>query len=41
MNPKTLEYLGRSVHIDIPAQLTGQDCDMIAESILKVAKAYL
>jgi 8-amino-3,8-dideoxy-alpha-D-manno-octulosonate transaminase len=41
MNPKTLEYLGRSVHIDIPAQLTLQDCDMISESILKVANAYL
>jgi hypothetical protein len=41
MNPKTLEYLGRSVHIDIPAQLTDQDCDMISESILKVANAYL
>ena len=40
MNPKTLEYLGRSVHIDIPAQLTTQDCDMISESIIKVANAY-
>ncbi len=41
MNPNTLGYLGRSVHIDIPAQLTPQDCDMIAESIIKVANAYL
>lgn len=41
MNPQTLGYLGRSVHIDIPAQLTPQDCDMIAESIIKVANAYL
>ena len=41
MNPKTLELLGRSVHIDIPPQLTAADCDMIAEGILKVAVAYL
>jgi 8-amino-3,8-dideoxy-alpha-D-manno-octulosonate transaminase len=41
MNPRTLEYLGRSVHIDIPAQLTAADCDMISESIIKVANAYL
>jgi 8-amino-3,8-dideoxy-alpha-D-manno-octulosonate transaminase len=41
MNPRTLEYLSRSVHIGIPAQMTPQDCDMIAESILKVANAYL
>jgi 8-amino-3,8-dideoxy-alpha-D-manno-octulosonate transaminase len=41
MNPKTLAYLGRSVHIDIPAQMTGEDCDMIAEGIIKVAEAYL
>lgn len=41
MNPKTLAYLSHSVHIDIPAQLTEQDCDMISESILKVANAYL
>ncbi|MGE5557216.1 MAG: DegT/DnrJ/EryC1/StrS family aminotransferase [Bacillota bacterium] len=37
MNPKTLEYLGRVVHIDIPAQLTPEDCDMIAAAINKVA----
>jgi len=41
MNPNTLNYLGRSLHIDIPAQMTGDDCDMISEGILKVAKAYL
>jgi dTDP-4-amino-4,6-dideoxygalactose transaminase len=41
MNPKTLELLSRSVHIDIPPQLTKQDCDMIAEGIIKVANAYL
>jgi len=41
MNPKTLALLGRSVHIDIPPQMTVEDCDMIAEAILKVARAYL
>ena len=41
MNPKTLEYLGRSVHIGIPAQMPLEDCDMIAESIHKVVNAYL
>jgi len=37
MNPNTLEYLNRAVHIDIPPQLTLEDCDMIAEAINKVA----
>lgn len=37
MNPKTLEYLSRVVHLDIPAQLTEEDCDMIAKAIKKVA----
>ena len=37
MNPKTLEYLGRIVHLDIPAQMTDEDCDMIAKAINKVA----
>lgn len=41
MNPKTLELLGRSIHIDIPPQLSVQDCDMIAEGIIKVSNAYL
>lgn len=41
MNPKTLELLGRSIHIDIPPQLSAQDCDMIAEGIIKVSNAYL
>lgn len=41
MNPKTLELLSRSIHIDIPPQLSVQDCDMIAEGIIKVANAYL
>ena len=37
MNPKTLEYLGRVVHLDIPPQMTEEDCDMIAKAINKVA----
>jgi 8-amino-3,8-dideoxy-alpha-D-manno-octulosonate transaminase len=41
MNPNTLHYLRRSVHIDIPPQMTEDDCDMIAEGIHKVATAYL
>jgi len=41
MNPKTLELLSRSIHIDIPPQLSVQDCDMISEGIIKVADAYL
>jgi hypothetical protein len=41
MNPKTLDFLSRSIHIDIPPQLSKEDCDMIAEAIIKVANAYL
>ena len=41
MCPKTLEYLSRSVHIDIQAQLTAEDCDMIAKGIRKVAETLL
>lgn len=37
MNPHTLAYLGRVVHLDIPAQMTNEDCDMIAKAINKVA----
>jgi 8-amino-3,8-dideoxy-alpha-D-manno-octulosonate transaminase len=37
MNPNTLEYLSRVIHVDIPPQLTLKDCDMIAEGINKVA----
>ncbi len=37
MNPKTLEYLGRVVHLDIPPQMSLEDCDMIAKAINKVA----
>ncbi len=41
MNPNTIDYLSRVIHIDIPAQMTPQDCDMIAEGINKVADALL
>ena len=40
MNPKTLAYLGRVVHLDIPAQMTDEDCDMIAKAINKVAAVF-
>jgi dTDP-4-amino-4,6-dideoxygalactose transaminase len=37
MNPNTLEYLSRIIHLDIPSQMTIEDCDMVAEAINKVA----
>ena len=37
MCPKTLEYLNRSIHLDVPAQLTEEDCKMIVKGIGKVA----
>ena len=37
MCPNTLEYLGRVVHLDIPAQMSEQDCEMIVKAINKVA----
>ena len=39
MCPNTVELLSHAVHIDIPAQLTGEDCDMIAKAINKVSSA--
>ncbi len=41
MCPNTLGYLSRSVQIDIPPQMTVEDCDMIAKGIRKVARAML
>lgn len=41
MCPNTLEILSRTIHIDIPSQLTAEDCDMIAKAINKVASALL
>ena len=37
MNPNTLELLGRVIHMDIPPQMTEEDCDMIVHAINKVA----
>jgi 8-amino-3,8-dideoxy-alpha-D-manno-octulosonate transaminase len=37
MNPNTIEYLGRVIHIDIPSQMTLEDSSMIVEGINKVA----
>jgi 8-amino-3,8-dideoxy-alpha-D-manno-octulosonate transaminase len=41
MNPITNDLISRSIHIDIPPQLTSGDCDLISQSIIKVANAYL
>lgn len=41
MCPNTNEILSRTIHLDIPSQLTAEDCDMIAKGIRKVAEALL
>ncbi len=41
MCPNTTEILSRTIHLDIPSQLTDEDCDMIAKGIRKVALALL
>jgi len=41
MCPDTLDLLSKSIQIDIPPQLTEEDCDQISEGIHKVAHAYL
>ncbi len=41
MCPNTLDYLSRSIHIDIPPQMTDEDCDMVAKGIRKVAEVLL
>ena len=41
MCPRTNELLAGMVTLDIPSQLTKQDCDMIAAGIRKVAGAIL
>lgn len=38
MCPNTNEILSRTIHLDIPSQLTLEDCDMIAKGIRKVAE---
>ncbi len=37
MCPNSLDYLSRSIHIDIPPQMPLEDCDLIARAIKKVA----
>ena len=37
MCPRTLEYLSRTVHIDVSPSLTERDVDQIIEAITKVA----
>ena len=39
--PKTMEWLGRSVHLDIPPQLSEGDCREMVEAIRKVATVVL
>jgi dTDP-4-amino-4,6-dideoxygalactose transaminase len=39
--PRTMEWLGRSVHLDIPPQMTESDCAQVAEAIRKVASVLL
>jgi 8-amino-3,8-dideoxy-alpha-D-manno-octulosonate transaminase len=39
--PKSADLLSRAVHIDVPPQMSEEDCDMVAEAIRKVAVAYL
>ncbi len=41
MWPRSLDLLGRSVHIDVSPLLTDADCDQIAEGIVKVLDALL
>jgi 8-amino-3,8-dideoxy-alpha-D-manno-octulosonate transaminase len=41
MCPNTNRYLERTIHIDIPPQMTDNDADMIAKAIRKVASATL
>jgi 8-amino-3,8-dideoxy-alpha-D-manno-octulosonate transaminase len=41
MCPRSLDYLGRSVHINIPPQMPLSDCDLVAEGIRKVSGALL
>ncbi len=39
--PQTMAWLGRSVHMDIPPQMTEKDCAQVAEGIRKVASVLL
>ena len=39
--PDTNKYLEKSIHLDIPPQMTDEDADLIAQAIRKVASAVL
>lgn len=39
--PNTNEYLGKSIHVNIPPQMTDEDADLIAKAIRKAANAIL
>jgi 8-amino-3,8-dideoxy-alpha-D-manno-octulosonate transaminase len=39
--PNTMAWLGRSVHLDVPPQLTESECSEIAEAIRKVASVLV
>jgi len=41
MCPHTIDLLSRAIHLDIPAQMTAEDCEMTAAAIRKVAHALL
>jgi len=41
MCPQTLALLDKSIHLDIPPQLTPHQCEMIVEAFRKVAGYYL
>jgi dTDP-4-amino-4,6-dideoxygalactose transaminase len=41
MCPNTLGWLSRTIHLDIPPQLSNEDCDQIAEAITKVSSVLL
>jgi 8-amino-3,8-dideoxy-alpha-D-manno-octulosonate transaminase len=41
MAPRTLDLLGRSVHVNVSPLLSDADCDQIAEGIVKVLDALL
>jgi len=41
MCPRTLDYLGRAIHINVSPSLSCQDCDAVAWGINKVGRALL
>ena len=41
MCPNTLGWLSRTIHLDIPPQMSDEDCDQVATAIEKVAAVLL